>query len=208
MLDKLSNVGAGVSDWFGEVRDRSDFIEWLKIAPYKKIMDNRGRYIELANDRGDLQLLEIQGKDILNLGHEEQQITLLNYHNWLIQFQYDLEIYSTKLPTDTTRQVRYLTSCLNRTKAKLKKTNNQRIRAQLQDQKQILEQNIKTELMIQKQIYNSEFILFLYGKTVKELDDLVSKAMSYGNQDFVPKVISRSKKEQILEQINNMNEKI
>ncbi len=171
-------------------------------------MDNRGRYIELANDRGYLQLLEIQGKDILNLGHEEQQITLLNYHNWLIQFQYDLEIYSTKLPTDTTRQVRYLTSCLNRTKAKLKKTNNQRIRAQLQDQKQILEQNIKTELMIQKQIYNSEFILFLYGKTVKELDDLVSKAMSYGNQDFVPKVISRSKKEQILEQINNMNEKI
>lgn len=97
---------------------------------------------------------------------------------------------------------------MNRTKAKLKKTNNQRIRAQLQDQKQILEQNIKTELMIQKQIYNSEFILFLYGKTVKELDDLVSKAMSYGNQDFVPKVISRSKKEQILEQINNMNEKI
>ena len=208
MLDKLSNVSAGVSNWFGEVRDRSDFIEWLKIAPYKKIMDNRGRYIELANDRGYLQLLEIQGQDILNLGHEEQQITLLNYHNWLIQFQYDLEIYSTKLPTDTTRQVRYLTSCLNRTKAKLKKTNNQRVRAQLQDQKQILEQNIKTELMIQKQIYNSEFILFLYGKTVRELDDLVSKAMSYGNQDFVPKVISRSKKEQILEQINNMNEKI
>ena len=208
MFDKLSNVSAGVSNWFGEVRERSHFIEWLKIAPYKKIMDNRGRYIELANDRGYLQLLEIQGKDILNLGHEEQQITLLNYHNWLIQFQYDLEIYSTKLPTDTTRQVRYLTSCLNRTKAKLKKTNNQRIRAQLQDQKQILEQNIKTELMIQKQIYNSEFILFLYGKTVKELDDLVSKAMSYGNQDFVPKVISRSKKEQILEQINNMNEKI
>ncbi|MHB9953177.1 hypothetical protein [Ligilactobacillus murinus] len=208
MLDKLSNVSAGVSNWFGEVRDRSDFIEWLKIAPYKKIMDNRGRYIELANDRGYLQLLEIQGKDILNLGHEEQQITLLNYHNWLIQFQYDLEIYSTKLPTDTTRQVRYLTSCLNRTKAKLKKTNNQRVRAQLQDQKQILEQNIKTELMIQKQIYNSEFILFLYGKTVRELDDLVAKAMSYGNQDFVPKVISRSKKEQILEQINNMSEKI
>ena len=208
MFDKLSNVSAGVSNWFGEVRELYDFIEGLKIAPYKKIMDNRGRYIELANDRGYLQLLEIQGKDILNLGHEEQQITLLNYHNWLIQFQYDLEIYSTKLPTDTTRQVRYLTSCLNRTKAKLKKTNNQRIRAQLQDQKQILEQNIKTELMIQKQIYNSEFILFLYGKTVKELDDLVSKAMSYGNQDFVPKVISRSKKEQILEQINNMNEKI
>ena len=67
----------------------------------------------------------------------------------------------------------------------MKKTNNQRVRAQLQDQKQILEQNIKTELMIQKQIYNSEFILFLYGKTVRELDDLVSKAM---NQNFVPVV--------------------
>ena len=83
---------------------------------------------------------------------------------------------------------------MNRTKAKLKKTNNQRIRAQLQNQKQILEQNIKTELMIQKQIYNSEFILFLYGKTAKELDDMVSKALSYGNQDFVPKVISGAKK--------------
>ena len=41
MFDKLSNVSAGVSNWFGEVRERSDFIEWLKIAPYKKIMDYR-----------------------------------------------------------------------------------------------------------------------------------------------------------------------
>ncbi|MEY8736923.1 hypothetical protein AB9M75_06725, partial [Lactobacillus sp. AN1001] len=101
-----------------------------------------------------------------------------------------------------------LNSCLNLVRSQLKKTTDPRLQAQLRDKKNILEQNIKTEVLIQKQIYNSEFILFLYGKTVKELDDIVNKAMNYGNQDFVPKMITRDKKEKILEQINNMNEKV
>ena len=90
----------------------------------------------------------------------------------------------------------------------LKKITDQRIRDQLLDQKQILEQNIKTEVQIQKEIYNSEFLLFLFGQTIKELDDIVQKSMNYGNQDFVPKMITRKKKEEVLEQINNMNGKV
>ena len=39
------------------------------------------------------------------------------------------------------------------------------------------------------------------------IDDLVRKAKSYGNNDFVPQEITRVKKEQIIKQFNNMNEK-
>lgn len=208
MLEKISGMKGNISDWLDDRKERSDFLSWLAIVPYKKIMNNRNQYIELSGDYGYLQLLEIPGKDITNLGKDEQQSILLNYHTWLVQFQYDFEIYTTKLPTDTKRQVAYLNSCLNLVRSQLKKTADPRLQAQLRDKKNILEQSIKTEVLIQKQIYNSEFILFLYGKTVKELDDIVSKAMNYGNQDFVPKMITREKKEKILEQINNMNEKV
>lgn len=189
-------------------RKESKFIDWVKIAPYKRILKNRGEYIELANDRGYMQILEITGKNLNGLSHEEQQSTLLNYHTWLVQFQTSFEIYTTKLPTDTTQQVAYLKFCLSNIERLLKKTTEQRIRAQLLDQKEILEQNIRTEILIQKKIYNSEFLLFLYGKTIKELDDIVQKSMSYGNQDFVPKSITKKKKEKVLEQINNMNGKV
>lgn len=189
-------------------RSTKQFIEWLRVAPYKRILKNKGEYIELSKDRGYMQILEITGKNLNGLSHEEQQSTLLNYHTWLVQFQASFEIYTTKLPTDTTQQIAYLKFCLANTDRLLKKITDRRIRDQLLDQKQILEQNIKTEVQIQKEIYNSEFLLFLFGQTIKELDDIVQKSMNYGNQDFVPKMITRKKKEEVLEQINNMNGKV
>ncbi|MEY8663133.1 hypothetical protein AALT52_09685 [Ligilactobacillus faecis] len=84
-------------------RSTKQFIEWLRIAPYKRILKNKGEYIELSKDRGYMQILEITGKNLNGLSHEEQQSTLLNYHTWLVQFQASFEIYTTKLPTDTTQ---------------------------------------------------------------------------------------------------------
>ena len=194
--------------WFKRHKEKNEFISWLKIAPYKRIIDNKGQYIELADDRGYMQIFEIPGKDIDGLGEEEKQNTLVNYNTWLVQFQYGFSFYLTKLPTNTQKQIEYLQLCLYRNKQDLKKTSNPRIKAQLQDKIAILESNIQTEKQIQKEIYNSEFLLFLFGRSIKELDDITYKATSYGNMDFIPKVVTKDKKEQILEQFNNMNEKL
>ena len=91
--------------WFKRHKEKNEFISWLKIAPYKRIIDNKGQYIELADDRGYMQIFEIPGKDIDGLGEEEKQNTLVNYNTWLVQFQYGFSIYTTKLPTNTQNQI-------------------------------------------------------------------------------------------------------
>lgn len=79
---------------------------------------------------------------------------------------------------------------------------------QLHDRELLLRNEIQVEESIQQEIYNTEFILWLFAPTTTELDDLVRKAKSYGNNDFVPQEITRVKKEQIIKQFNNMNEKV
>ena len=58
------------------------------------------------------------------------------------------------------------------------------------------------------EVYNTEFILWLFAPSTSEMDELVRKAKTYGNNDFVPQDISVAKKEQIIKQYNNMNEKV
>lgn len=60
--------------WFKRHKEKNEFISWLKIAPYKRIIDNKGQYIELADDRGYMQIFEIPGKDIDGLGEKKSKI--------------------------------------------------------------------------------------------------------------------------------------
>ncbi|MFP9032733.1 hypothetical protein [Enterococcus faecalis] len=54
-------------------------------------MQNKQEYLELK-EYGYLQMLEIQGKDLNSLGKAEVQRTLLNYYDWLTQFNSDWTI--------------------------------------------------------------------------------------------------------------------
>lgn len=181
--------------------------EWVKISPIKRIQEKYPFAIELV-ENGYLQLLEIRGKDLYSLGREEMNQTLIHYFHWITDFSYDWTIYATTLPTDTTPQITYLKKCLSQCRMQMKECKSQRKYAQLQDQERILRINIQTEEQIKKEIYNVEFILFLFAPTVKELNELVKKAQAYGNGDFVPMEIKWEKKLQILKQFFNMHDKI
>ena len=69
-------------------------------------------------------------------------------------------------------------------------------------------ENLSFEEQIQNEMYNKEFVLFLYAPTLNELNRQVRLAMTKGNNDFVPYLLSKEKKYQILKQYNNQNEKI
>lgn len=181
--------------------------EWIKNSPIKRIQAKAPYAIELA-DGNYLQMLEIRGKDLYAMGESETNRTVLNYYNWLTDFNADWTIYSTTLPTDTSIQIDYLKKCLSACRDEMKRCRNHRLLAQLKDREHILRASIQTEEQIQKEIYNVEFILFLFSKKINELDDLTRKAKSYGSGDFLPQDISVEKKKQILKQFFNMNEKI
>lgn len=184
-----------------------DLYSCVDQLPYKRIMKNRQEALELE-EHGFMQLLEIKGKDIYSMGEAEVNRTLINFYDWLTSFSPDFEIYTTTLPTDTTKQTMNMKKHLADCRQEMKTTKSERHYLQLLDRESHLLVSIQNEELIRTQIYNTEFILMLFAPSIKELDDVVQKAKSYGNNEFVPEDLSVEKKEQILRQYNNMNEKL
>lgn len=180
---------------------------WVELTPIKRMQKDRRGYLELK-DGGYMQILEIQGKDLDSLSNAEVQRTLDNFLYWLSVFNEDVTFYTTKLPTDTGGQVAYLKQVLQAVRKEIKGCQNQRRLVQLRDREQLLRASIQTEEQIQQELYNVEFLLFLFAKTPDELDEIVRRAQTSGNRDFVPRVITRKKKIQLLKQFNNMNDKV
>ncbi|MCQ9212408.1 MULTISPECIES: hypothetical protein [unclassified Streptococcus] len=187
--------------------DYFDLYSCVELLDVKRILENRQEYIELRNGYY-LQFLEIPGKDLDSLSEAEVVRTLRNFEIWLSKFSEDGTIESTILPTNTDSQIFYQRKALAEVERAMKQEKVERLYLQLKDRKERLLEEILIEEQIQKEFYNAEFILWLFAETITELDEVVRKAKNSGNHDFVPREISRLKKEQILKQYNNMNEKI
>lgn len=191
-----------------QTQDYYDLHASVELLDVKRIINNHKAYIELV-DYGYLQLMEISGKDLGSLSYNEIQRTLDNFEKWITDFNTNVQIEVTILPTDTTTQIadlRHHLSLVRQEKAKLAPTS--RRYQQLVDREGLLINDLQVEESIQQEIYNTEFILWLFATTTSEMDELVRKAKTYGNNDFVPQEISATKKEQILKQYSNMNEKV
>lgn len=189
-------------------QDYFDIHSCVDLIDTKSILNTKDEHIALV-DNGYLQLLEIPGKDIGSLSHNEILRTIYNFEKWLTDFNSNIQIETTTLPTNTDSQIADMKRWLMIVRDKKSQAElGSNTYYQLEDREYRLLDSIQTEENIQKEIYNAEFILWLFAPTTTELDDLVRKAQSYGNNDFVPQKISRRKKEQILKQYNNMNEKI
>lgn len=175
---------------------------------YKRIMPVRNEPIEMT-DGSFMQLMSVSGKDLDTLSEAEVVRTLRNFETWLSTFTDDFQFLSTTLPTNTASQQTELRRHLSQVRTeKASVTPGSRRHLQLEDRERKLLENIHIEEQIQDEIYNAEFVLFLYGPTLAELEDTVRRAQSKGNNDFVPRHISREKKIQILKQYNNQNEKL
>lgn len=191
-----------------QTQDYYDLHSAVELIDVKNIINNHKAYIELV-DYGYLQLMEISGKDLGSLSYNEVNRTLDNFEKWITDFNTNVQIEVTTLPTDTTTQIadlRHHLSLVRQEKAKLSPTS--RRYYQLEDRERLLHNNMQVEESIQQEIYNTEFILWLFAPSISEMDELVRKAKTYGNNDFVPQDISVAKKEQIIKQYNNMNEKV
>lgn len=191
-----------------QTQDYYDLHSAVELIDVKNIINNHKAYIELV-DYGYLQLMEISGKDLGSLSYNEVNRTLDNFEKWITDFNTNVQIEVTTLPTDTTTQIadlRHHLSLVRQEKAKLSPMS--RRYYQLEDRERLLHNNMQVEESIQQEIYNTEFILWLFAPSTSEMDELVRKAKTYGNNDFVPQDISVAKKEQIIKQYNNMNEKV
>ena len=177
----------------------------------KAILNNvKGQPIALENGySGYLQIMEVRGKDLNSLSDNERQRTIQNFRKWNSEITFDYMFESTTLPTDTSEQIIESRRILNEVRREMSKTGISENRMeQLKDRESILMQNILSEEAVEQELYNAVFLIWLYGDTIEDLHRQVRKAQTSGNGDFVPVIVSASKKEQILKQYNNQNEKV
>lgn len=186
-----------------EQQDVNSCVEHL---PFKRLMQTSQGALKLK-EYGYMQLLEITGKDLFSMGEAEVRRTLQNFENWLTKYTGDFDFYTTTLPTKTDEQIEYLKEHLGKCREKMKHVRTERVYQQLIDREAVLLEKIQIEEQIREQICNTEYILLLYANSPKELDENVRKAKAYGNGDFVPKELTPEKKEQVLEQYNNLHDK-
>ncbi|KXT83144.1 hypothetical protein ACVRXQ_06595 [Streptococcus panodentis] len=191
--------------------ENRDFLSTVELLDTKAILSNvKGQPIALENGySGYLQIMEVRGKDLNSLSDNERQRTIQNFRKWNSEITFDYLFESTTLPTDTSEQIIESRRILNEVRREMSKTGISENRMeQLKDRESILMQNILSEEAVEQELYNAEFLIWLYGDTIEELHRQVRKAQTSGNGDFVPVIVSANKKEQILKQYNNQNEKV
>lgn len=176
----------------------------LDLLAVKRILPQPPHYIQLKDDTY-LELMEISGKDLDYLSDSEVRRTLMNFETWLTSVHADIQVETTRLPTNTDPQIAHLRHHLEEVKMALGQPSlSERRQQQLMDRKQLLETKIRIEEQIKHEIYNAEFILWLFAPTITDMDAIVRKVQTSGNQDFVPDPIRLEKKQQLLTQFYNM----
>ncbi|MDG3142907.1 hypothetical protein MKL29_08820 [Streptococcus suis] len=180
----------------------------LDLLAVKAIQSQTPHYIQLKDDTY-LELMEISGKDLDYLSDSEIRRTLMNFETWLTSVHADIQVETTRLPTNTDPQIAHLRHHLEDVKMALGQPSlSERHEQQLLDRKQLLETKIRIEEQIKHEIYNAEFILWLFASTITDMDVLVRKVQTSGNQDFVPEPIRLEKKKQLLTQFYNLSDSL
>lgn len=176
----------------------------LELIAIKRILPHPPHYIQLKDDTY-LELMEISGKDLDYLSESEVRRTLLNFETWLTNVYADIQVEATRLPTNTDPQIAHLRHHLEEVKMELGQANlSERRQKQLVDRQTLLETKIRIEEQIKQEIYNAEFILWLFAPTITDMDTIVRKVQTSGNQDLVPESIRLEKKKQLLTQFYNL----
>lgn len=209
-LQKIAKMQSSFE--FDETRDvNKDFLSTVDLLDYKAILYNvRHQPIALKNGyAGYIQIMEIRGKDLGTLSNKEVDRTITNFAIWNSSLTFGYTFQTTKLPTDTTEQIIESRRILEDVKKEMGEQNlSERRLAQLRERERGLMANIYYEEEVSRELYNAEFLLWLYADSIEELNQQVKAVQTSGNNDFVPFVVSAEKKKQILKQFNNQNEKV
>lgn len=156
-----------------------------------------------------LQLLEVKGKDIGSLSAKERDITIGEYSSWLEAISDPITFEVTNLPTDTSSQVEEMKRLLDEVNREMMKPGLTKNRlAQLRDRAEVLSENIMREEQVMEFLYNIEFVLWLFSDSIEDLQRQVRQVQHNSYGGFKVTVMAVDKKEQVIKQYYNQNDKV
>ncbi|HFI0144905.1 TPA: hypothetical protein ACGOR8_001983 [Streptococcus suis] len=183
----------------------------IDILLVKNILVNfRDAPIELNSPYAKyLQLLEVRGKDIGSLSRVERDKTIESYAMWLDNMSDPFTFEVTNLPTDTTTQIEDMKRCLDDLRREIAAPGiSDRKLSQLRDRMEILTENIFREEQVMDILYNTEFILWIFSDSLEDLQRQVRQVQNGSYSGFHATILKVDKKEQVIKQYYNQNEKV
>lgn len=194
------------------IRKRSDRhpVPIWNFLPYKKILSQRPNYLLLADDTY-LEMMNLPGKDLdfLNAdGFDGSNQTIIDYYALLSAYTADFDILISQLPADTRLQQSAWGQRLNEIESELMQPISDQKRTQLIAARNWASSEMKTDLNIVSQVTHQEYTLFLYGDTIKQLDERKQMFLNLSRSAFTPTSINVERKEMILRQINNPGDRL
>ena len=191
---------------YDENWENRTFLDTVKIANVKAILTNvPGAPLALANGFGYMQILSIEGKDLLAASYAEQVEIISGYKHWLDTMEFDFTELTTRLPTDLMFQIAELRELHEEvTQELLSPHMDERKRAQKEYRRDVLEHQIRILEVVARDHFNTEFFIMFHGRTLAELASKVT-ASNNASRTFRPRIVSVEKKEQIVRNLNNPN---
>lgn len=163
-----------------------------KVTDVLPFLDIKNNYILQKDEVMDI--IEIEGKDILSLTINELQRDINIFHTFYKTVLIDIKLVSMNFPVNAQKQKDYI-------EYKINKTNNQIYKVFLNDKKNELE-------YLEKNRTNKEYYLFLFAPNIEILQSVKNTVNRTISNALNTKVLTVEKKKLILYKLNNKNSKI
>ncbi|MBK0040771.1 MULTISPECIES: hypothetical protein [unclassified Leuconostoc] len=177
-----------------------------QIIPYKRILETNKHHPIVLQDDTYLDMLNIPGKDldfISSDGANSDKSVIESFHRFLTIYVSDFDIIVSQLPADTKTQKAAWSGRLAEIDQALRDVATQARYDQLLQQRQYVLMQIETDNNVVEKITHQEYTAFIYGDSIKKLDQYRTMFLTEGGQAFQAQEVSAKRKRMILYQLNN-----
>lgn len=162
----------------------------VRLLRYKRLTNDDNNFLVLSDDTF-AEMLQVQGIGLQTLSQVQVTNVLNNYVQFLRRYLDDVTYITSLYPVEVEQQRQYW----------IRKFDH----AQSETQRHYIDDRIAMLDATHEQKSNQEYTLILFGDTKSDLKDNISRIQSWGGEAVKTHKISREKKIDKLEQLNNMN---
>lgn len=185
------------------------FSPMVKLLGYKSLTNDDDAFLVLKEaSYGYADLLNIRGQGLGTMSRNQQIKIINDFQNFLRVAIEDMKFIISPFPADTSSQQAFTTQMYSAVYKKLQTVEDERQRQQLQARLRYLDDQLKRNIQVEKELYNQEFIIMIFGKSRRNLATSRDNIIRWGGESLVIERLPRHKKEQVLFRINNLNTKI
>lgn len=181
----------------------------IKLLGYKGLTPTKDAFI-ILKDEGDgyADMLTIRGQGVETMAAKQQMFVIEGYMGFLRAFLEDSKVIVSPFPADTSAQQRYSSKMYAAVTDRLRQTTDPKQRRQLQTRLRYINDQLQTNVQVEKELYNQEYILLIFGRNVRQLRDLRDNAIRWGGSSVILSQMDRKHKKEAMFRINNMNSRL